>query len=207
MSAARSWVSLPSTNPVSMMGTKPAAARRRLSVGVGVGKDLGILKFYPVGAGFHIFSVTYHYLAAGKVWPESVIYGLVLGDFPVFALSTQGKSMNPTCPNCNSSRIITRNRARKAAGLIGTVGGCVGGATGSLSGIEIGMTVGIVAGPPGMVFGGVLGALFGAVVGGTAGGLSGARLGELVDRRILDNYRCLACGHCFSLSAPEPTTF
>ena len=67
--------------------------------------------------------------------------------------------MNIQCPNCHSARITTRNRARKTAGLIGTVGGCVGGATGSLSGIEIGMTVGVVAGPPGMVFGGVLGAL------------------------------------------------
>ena len=127
--------------------------------------------------------------------------------YPRVAPSIQGKTMNIVCPNCKSTRVTTRNRARKTAGLIGAVGGCVGGATGSLSGIEIGMTVGIVAGPPGMLFGGVLGALFGAVVGGTAGGLSGARLGELVDRRILDNYRCLACGHCFSLTAPEPTTY
>src|SRR5574343_98709 len=121
-----------------------------------------------------------------------------------FVLSIyRSQRMNIQCPNCHSARITTRTRARKTAGLIGTVGGCVGGATGSLSGIEIGMTVGVVAGPPGMVFGGVLGALFGAVVGGTAGGLSGARLGELVDRRILYNYRCLACGHCFSLTVSE----
>ena len=115
--------------------------------------------------------------------------------------------MNIQCPNCHSSRILTRNCAKKAIGLIGTVGGTVGGATSSLSAGSLGMTVGIVAGPPGMVFGGVLGALFGAVVGGTAGGLSGARLGELVDRRILDNYRCLACGHCFSLTVSEPPSY
>jgi len=72
MSAARSRESLPSANPVSMMGIKPAAARRRLSVGVGVGKDLGIRKFYPVWAGFQISSVTYHSLAAGKVWSKRV---------------------------------------------------------------------------------------------------------------------------------------
>ncbi len=70
MSAARSWESLPSANPVSMMGTKPAAARRRLSVGVGVGKALGIQKFYLVWAGFQISSVTYHPSAMGKVWSK-----------------------------------------------------------------------------------------------------------------------------------------
>lgn len=102
------------------------------------------------------------------------------------------------CPHCRSERIATRNFARKTAGLIGTVGGTVGGAASGLSGAEIGMTVGIVAGPPGMMIGGFLGALFGALIGGTACGLAGAQLGELVDQRILDNYRCLACGHCFS---------
>ncbi len=60
------------------------------------------------------------------------------------------------------------------------------------------MTVGVVAGPPGMLAGGLLGALIGALVGGTAGGFAGARLGEMVDERVLDNYRCLACGHSFS---------
>lgn len=62
------------------------------------------------------------------------------------------------------------------------------------------MTVGVVAGPPGMVLGGLLGALIGALVGGSAGGLAGAQLGELVDDRVLDNHRCLACSHCFSHS-------
>lgn len=109
--------------------------------------------------------------------------------------------MHLPCPNCNSTRVTTRNRARKTVGLIGTVGGTLGGASGGLSGFEIGTVVGIVAGPPGMVVGGVLGALFGALVAGTAGGLSGAQLGELIDRRILDNYRCLACGHTFSFTS------
>lgn len=106
--------------------------------------------------------------------------------------------MSISCPNCRSALIETRNLARKTGGLIGTVGGTVGGAASSLTGVEIGMTVGVVAGPPGMVVGGFLGALMGALFGGTACGLAGAQLGELVDRRILDNHRCLVCGHCFS---------
>ena len=31
---------------------------------------------------------------------------------------------------------------------------------------------------------------------------AGARLGEMVDERVLDNYRCLACAYTFS---PHPT--
>lgn len=125
---------------------------------------------------------------------------MVYGEFLRDSNYSQGKYMVYRCPSCHSERIETRNLARKAGGLIGTLGGSVGGAASSLSGAEVGMTVGVVAGPPGMVLGGLLGALIGALVGGTAGGLAGSQLGELVDDRILDNYRCLACGHCFSHS-------
>ncbi len=111
--------------------------------------------------------------------------------------------MNIQCPNCRSSRVMTRNRAKKAVGLIGTVGGTVGGATSSLSGGGIGMTVGIVAGPPGMLAGGFLGMLIGAMLGGTTGGIAGVKLGEIVDERILDNYRCLNCDYVFGSHRPE----
>ena len=37
------------------------------------------------------------------------------------------------------------------------------------------------------------------VVGGAAtGGMAGAKLGEVIDDRILDNYQCLACDYAFS---------
>ena len=106
--------------------------------------------------------------------------------------------MNIQCSNCHSSRILTRNCAKKAIGLSGTVGGTVGGATSSLSAGSLGMTVGLVAGPPGMLAGGFLGMLIGAMLGGTTGGIAGVKLGEIVDERILDNYRCLNCGCVFA---------
>lgn len=129
---------------------------------------------------------------------------MLYGEFLRDSNYSQGKYMVYRCPNCRSERIKTRNLARKAGGLIGTVGGSVGGAASSLSGAEIGMTVGVVAGPPGMVVGGLLGALVGALVGGTAGGLAGAQLGEMVDQRVLDNFHCLACGYTFG-TCPQGT--
>lgn len=110
--------------------------------------------------------------------------------------------MNLHCPNCYSERVTTRNRAKKAGGLIGGIAGTASGAAGAFSGSEIGMTVGVVAGPPGMAIGALAGAILGALVGGTTCGMAGAKLGEVVDERILDNYRCLACNHIFSIKFP-----
>jgi phage tail tape-measure protein len=106
------------------------------------------------------------------------------------------------CPNCQSDRIGTRNTGRKAGGAIGTVAGAASGAAGALGGAEIGGTVGAVAGPAGALLGAFAGAILGGLFGGAAGGAVGASLGETVDANILDNYRCLACGHCFSVKPP-----
>lgn len=106
------------------------------------------------------------------------------------------------CPNCHSERVTTRNRAKKAGGFIGGVAGTASGAAGAFSGSEIGMTVGIVAGPPGMAAGAIAGAILGALFGAATCGMAGAKLGEVVDERILDNYRCLACNHTFSIKVP-----
>ena len=86
--------------------------------------------------------------------------------------------MNLQCPHCQSPRVASRNVAKKAGGLIGSVGGAASGAAGALNGAR---------------FGGMVG-----VVGGASGGMAGAKLGELVDDRMLDNCQCLDCGHRFS---------
>jgi len=104
----------------------------------------------------------------------------------------------PPCPKCQSGRVETRNHARKAGGAIGTVAGAVSGAAVVLSGAEMGATVGLVAGPFGAMLGGIAGAVLGALVGGTAGCAAGATLGEMVDDKVLNNYRCLGCQHTFS---------
>ncbi|WP_459624110.1 hypothetical protein [Burkholderia sp. 3C] len=87
---------------------------------------------------------------------------------PVFGPATQESSASNVaprapatsvlrCPRCLSSRIDTRNRARKAGSTIGSVAGATGGMAAALAGAETGAIVGSVAGPIGTVFGGLAG--------------------------------------------------
>ncbi|KGS05927.1 hypothetical protein [Burkholderia pseudomallei] len=109
-------------------------------------------------------------------------------------------SSGPTirCPRCLSSRIDTRNRARKAGSTIGSVAGATGGMAAALAGAETGALVGSVAGPVGTVFGGLAGAVIAGLVGSAAGCAAGSAVGGAIDDNVLDNHCCLACGHAFS---------
>ena len=107
--------------------------------------------------------------------------------------------MNIQCPQCDSSRITTRNIGKRTGGTIGVVGGGLQGAAGALSGARFGGLVGAIGGAPGMAIGTLAGAILGGLIGGAAGGITGAKIGEVVDERILDNYQCLDCDHRFSL--------
>ncbi|MDV7212870.1 hypothetical protein [Azotobacter beijerinckii] len=74
--------------------------------------------------------------------------------------------------------------------------------SGASVGAEIGSSLRLVAGPPGAALGGLAGAILGTLVGGAAGCMAGARLGEVIDEHVLDNYQCLACGQTFSQRHP-----
>ena len=91
------------------------------------------------------------------------------------------------CPNCQSSRIGTKDFSKKACGILGAIGGAASGA-------ELGGSIGLIAGPVGVFTGAVLGALLGSVTVGVAG----AKLGKVIDERILDNYQCLNCHYVFN---------
>ena len=106
--------------------------------------------------------------------------------------------MKTVCPKCASERIETCDRAMKAGGAIGFVGGAASGVAGALAGSRTGAIVGVVAGPVGVAVGSIAGAIIGGLMGGAAGGVTGAQLGQVIDERILDNYRCLACGYRFN---------
>jgi DNA-directed RNA polymerase subunit RPC12/RpoP len=80
------------------------------------------------------------------------------------------------CPNCQSNRIVTKDVAKKTCGT-----------TRTLSGAELGGTIAVIAS-----------ALLNALVDGATGCVAGAKLGEVIDDRILDNYQCLACNYEFS---------
>jgi len=106
--------------------------------------------------------------------------------------------MMTKCPNCQSERIVTKDVAKKTCGLLGMVGGAASGTTGALSGAEIGGAIGMIGGPPGATLGALAAAILGAIVAGTTCGVAGAKLGEVIDDRILDNYQCLSCHYAFS---------
>lgn len=106
-----------------------------------------------------------------------------------------------TCPHCQSSQVVTRNHARKVGGTLGAIAGASSGFAAAINGARIGGTlggrIGLIAGPPGAALGTVAGAILGGVLGGTAGCSAGATLGELIDEKVLHNYRCLDCKHTF----------
>lgn len=102
------------------------------------------------------------------------------------------------CPHCLSSRIDTRNRARKAGSTLGSVAGATSGMAMALSGAEAGAVVGSFAGPIGTVFGGLAGALIAGFVGSAAGCAAGSVVGTAIDENVLSNHLCLSCGHAFS---------
>lgn len=116
------------------------------------------------------------------------------------ALNPHETDMNssPSCPRCNSTRITTRDYARKACGAVGAAAGAAGSAAAAMGGAEAGAVLGMVAGPVGSIFGGLAGALVGALFGGAAGCAAGSAVGEQIDTHVLDNYECQECGHTFS---------
>lgn len=112
-------------------------------------------------------------------------------------VSTQSGSI-PPCPKCQSDRVDARHRARKTGGAVGAVAGTASGVAFALSGAETGAAVGVLAGPAGAVCGAIAGAVIAGLIGGTAGCATGSVFGEVIDDKVLDNFRCLACGHPFS---------
>ncbi|MGL4667690.1 MAG: hypothetical protein ACRCWR_07145 [Saezia sp.] len=110
------------------------------------------------------------------------------------------------CPHCYSRYVVTKNIGRKVGAAIGATGGAVKGVTGALAGarvgseagVHLGARLGIMAGPAGITLGTVAGAVIGGIVGATTFGFMGAKLGELIDNTILDNYKCKTCGQSFN---------
>lgn len=107
------------------------------------------------------------------------------------------------CPRCNSIHVESLDRAKKAGGAIGFAGGAATGAASAFSGARVGAAVGMAAGPVGASLGGIIGAVLGGLMGGTAGGLAGAKLGRLIDDRLLQNHHCLNCDHVFATDSAK----
>lgn len=101
------------------------------------------------------------------------------------------------CPQCGSTRVDVLNVGRKAGSTLGSVAGATSGVAMALSGAEAGAAVGAIGGPLGAVFGGLTGAVIAGLLGSAAGSIAGSTVGGVLDDSLLDNYRCLSCGHTF----------
>ncbi|RDU98170.1 hypothetical protein DWV00_12590 [Trinickia dinghuensis] len=105
----------------------------------------------------------------------------------------------PPCPACDSPRTAQRHIARRIFGAMGAAAGASGAIAAALSGAEVGAAVGIIAGPLGAACGGFAGAILAGLVAGAAGCATGAAFGEALDVKVLNNWRCLACGCTFTV--------
>ncbi|WP_080412862.1 hypothetical protein [Burkholderia ubonensis] len=103
------------------------------------------------------------------------------------------------CPSCESFRTEQRHIARRIWSAIGAAAGATSGAAAVLSGAETGAVTGALGGPIGSVCGGVAGAVLAGLVAGAAGCATGAAFGEALDHKVLNNWRCLACGRTFTV--------
>jgi hypothetical protein len=115
-----------------------------------------------------------------------------------FTQNHREKNMILQCPNCHSTRIDTKDIAKKTCGYIGMVSGAATTAPSVVGGAELGGTLGMIAGPAGAAVGIVAGSVLGALFGMATGGAVGAKLGEIIDEKVLDNYHCLACHYEFT---------
>ena len=110
------------------------------------------------------------------------------------------RTVLPDCPHCRGTNVASMNRGRKSAVMLGGLAGGISSAATVWHGARLGATVGAPAGPAGALLSAVAGAILAALAGGAAGCAAGAVVGDLVDDKVLNNYRCLDCGHRFSRS-------
>lgn len=114
------------------------------------------------------------------------------------------------CPRCGSTRVETRDRARRVAGGLGALAGALNkiptpwrDPVGWLS--NVGPSAALVA-IPGVPLRAKARAALYVFAGAAAGCAAGAALGTLLDANVLKNRRCLACGHKFSEPGDWPST-
>ncbi|MBO2953689.1 hypothetical protein [Burkholderia pseudomallei] len=104
-----------------------------------------------------------------------------------------------SCPTCQSVQTEPRHVARRIGGAVGAAAGATGAIALALSGVETGAAIGMIGGPVGAICGSLAGAILAGLVAGAAGCATGAAFGEALDQKVLNGWRCLACGRTFTV--------
>lgn len=105
------------------------------------------------------------------------------------------------CPQCQSTQTAPRHMARRIGGAVGAAAGATSAIALALAGAETGAAIGVPAGPIGAVCGSVAGAILAGLIAGATGCATGAAFGEALDQKVLNNWRCIACGRTFTILA------
>ncbi|MDP2678991.1 MAG: hypothetical protein Q8O85_09745 [Rhodoferax sp.] len=113
--------------------------------------------------------------------------------------------MNLICPQCTSARILVRNRGKKIGSALGTVAGALGTAVSILRSSELQEATSDTLSTTGILLTTATGVILSGLMGGSTGAVVGAKLGEIVDNNVLNNYQCLSCGLRYSQPSSSPT--
>ena len=116
-----------------------------------------------------------------------------------FDAADRGKSERSPCPQCQSLQTVQRHIARRIGSAVGAAAGATSAIALALSGAETGAAIGMLGGPISAVCGSLAGAILAGLVAGAAGCATGATFGEAIDHKVLNKWRCLACGRPFTV--------
>ena len=111
----------------------------------------------------------------------------------------EAESERSPCPQCQSLQTVQRHIARRIGGAVGAAAGATSAMALALSGAETGAAIGMIGGPVSAVCGSLAGAILAGLVAGAAGCATGAAFGEALDQKVLNGWRCLACGRTFTI--------
>lgn len=107
------------------------------------------------------------------------------------------------CTKCGSSRVEKRNLGAKIGGGLGALAGGLG-ALASSDVVEASSTVFLLVMPGVGDTIGELSKVIIAFLSGAAGGAaSGGVAGVVLDKYVLDSYKCNDCNHTFDISSPQ----
>ena len=97
------------------------------------------------------------------------------------------------CPKCRSFAVEPQQTGRMICGAIGATAGAVRGAQAVAVVTRSAVTLAAASHPAGLAAKTVLGAL----LGGFSGAVIGGSFGDVLDKTVTNNYRCLVCEHTF----------
>ena len=106
------------------------------------------------------------------------------------------------CTKCGSSKVEKRNLGAKIGGGLGAIAGGLGALV-SNNIIEASSNVFLLVIPVGDTISEISKAIIGFLSGAAGGAASGGVAGVVLDKYVLDSYKCNDCGHTFDIGSPD----